>query len=173
MGVKGRQSFCRGVDPQQRCEPHFCKGLILAGILLDTHALFWLVSGEDNLAEEALVAIGENQQAGTLYVSPITSWELSVATQKGRVAGRPHLGEQPVARWFREAISVTEAKIIPIKQRIACEAAEVVVTTGHKDPGDCFLMATARVSKLSLVTRDGIIRQIADADPNYLDIVVC
>lgn len=34
-------------------------------------------------------------------------------------------------------------------------------------------MATARVSKLSLVTRDGIIRQIAGADPNYLDIVVC
>jgi PIN domain nuclease of toxin-antitoxin system len=54
----------------------------LSGILLDTHALFWLVSGENMLTEEALVAIGVNQAAGTLFVSPITSWELSVATQK-------------------------------------------------------------------------------------------
>jgi PIN domain nuclease of toxin-antitoxin system len=145
----------------------------LAGILLDTHALFWLVSGEDMLTEAALVAIGVNQAAGTLFVSPITSWELSVATQKNRVAGRPHLGEESPAQWFRAAVAVTEAKVIPIKQRISCEAAQVVVATGHRDPGDCFLLATARVRKLALVTRDRIIRQIADADPDYIDIILC
>lgn len=145
----------------------------MPGILLDTHALYWLVSGEDALTEEALVAIGENQQAGSLYVSPITSWELSVATQKNRVVGRPHLGEEPPARWFREAVAVSEAKIIPIKQRISCEAAEIVIATGHRDPGDCFLMATARVRKLTLVTRDTIMQQIAAADPSYLNIIVC
>jgi PIN domain nuclease of toxin-antitoxin system len=145
----------------------------LSGILLDTHALFWLVSGEEALTEQALVAIGENQEAGTLFVSPITSWELSIATQKNRVAGRPHLGDETPARWFRDAVTATEAKVIPIKQRISCEAAQVVIATGHRDPGDCFLMATARVRKLSLVTRDGIIQQIAAADPNYLSIIVC
>jgi PIN domain nuclease of toxin-antitoxin system len=145
----------------------------LAGILLDTHALFWLVSGEDVLTEEALVAIGVNQAAGTLFASPITSWELSVATQKNRVAGRPHLGEESPARWFREAGAVTEAKVIPIKQRISCEAAQVVVATGHKDPGDCFLIATARVRKLALVTRDNIIQRIAAAEPDYIDIILC
>lgn len=145
----------------------------MAGILLDTHALFWLVSGEDILTEEALVAIGVNQAAGTLFVSPITSWELSVATQKNRVAGRPHLGEESPARWFREAVAVTEAKVIPIKQRISCEAAQVVVATGHKDPGDCFLIATARVRKLALVTRDNIIQRIAAAEPDYIDIILC
>lgn len=145
----------------------------MPGILLDTHALYWLVSGEYALTEEALVAIGENQQAGSLYVSPITSWELSVATQKNRVAGRPHLGEEAPARWFRDAVAVTDAKIIPIKQRISCEAAEIVIAKGHKDPGDCFLMATARVRKLTLVTRDNIMQQIAAADPGYLNIIVC
>jgi hypothetical protein len=30
----------------------------LPGLLLDTHALFWLVSGEDSLADQALVEIG-------------------------------------------------------------------------------------------------------------------
>jgi PIN domain nuclease of toxin-antitoxin system len=145
----------------------------LSGILLDTHALFWLVSGEDVLTEQALVAIGENQEAGTLFVSPITSWELSIATQKSRVAGRPHLGDESPARWFREAVAATEAKVIPIKQRISCEAAQVVTITGHRDPGDCFLIATARVRKLSLITRDGIIQRIAAADPNYIEVIPC
>jgi PIN domain nuclease of toxin-antitoxin system len=145
----------------------------LPGILLDTHALFWLVSGEEALTDEALIAIGENQEAGTLFVSPITSWELSVATQKNRVAGRPHLGEVPPARWFREAVAATEANVVPIKQRISCEAAQVVIATGHKDPGDCFLIATARIRKLALVTRDGLIQEIAAAIPGYIDIVVC
>ena len=145
----------------------------MVGILLDTHALYWLVSGEVPLTEQSLVAIGENQEAGTLFVLPITAWELSVATQKNRVAGRPHLGEEPPARWFREAVAATEAKIITIKQRISCEAAQVVIATGHRDPGDCFLMATARVRNLALVTRDSIIHQIAEANPNYIGIITC
>ena len=145
----------------------------MRGILLDTHALFWLVSGEDVLTEEALVAIGENQAAGTLFVSPITAWELSIATQKNRVAGRPHLGDESPARWFRQAVAVTEAKVIAINQRIACEAAAVVIATRHRDPGDCFLMATARVRKLGLVTRDRMIQQIAEAEPDYLNTVSC
>ena len=58
----------------------------MSGVLLDTHALYWLVRGEAELLEEALVAIGENQKGGTLFVSPITAWELSVATKKRRVA---------------------------------------------------------------------------------------
>lgn len=65
----------------------------MPGILLDSHALYWLVSGEIEMLDEALVAIDENQEAGTLFVSPVTAWELSIATRKGRVAGRPNLGE--------------------------------------------------------------------------------
>lgn len=70
-------------------------------------------------------------------------------------------------------MAATEAKVIAINQRISCEAAEVVIATGHRDPGDCFLMATARVRKLALVTRDRLIQQIAEAERSYLDIVPC
>ncbi|HYI40352.1 MAG TPA: type II toxin-antitoxin system VapC family toxin [Allosphingosinicella sp.] len=110
----------------------------MGGILLDTHALYWLVSGDAELGEEALVAIGENQESGTLFVSPITAWELAVASRKPPSAGRPHLGADPPSRWFREALRATSARLIPIKQRISLEAASVVTDTGHKDPGDCF-----------------------------------
>lgn len=106
-------------------------------------------------------------------MSPITAWELSVATRKTRVAGRPHLGDEAPDQWFRDAVEVTEARIVPIQQRIALEAAKVVTETGHKDPGDCFLIATARIRKVPLVTRDGTICNIAGDRPGYLDVVVC
>lgn len=145
----------------------------MPGILLDTHALYWLVSGEEELAEEALIAIGENQEAGTLFVSPVTAWELSVATRKNHVAGRPRLGQDPPDRWFREAVRATTARIIPIQQRISCEAAKVVTDTGHKDPGDCFLIATARSRRIPIVTRDAIMRAISMENAGYLDVIEC
>ena len=145
----------------------------MPGVLLDTHTLYWLVSGDEPLTEEALVAVGEGQEAGALFVSPITAWELSVASKKARIVGRPHLGDDPPEQWFKDAISVSEAKVVPIHQRISLEAARVVTQTGHKDPGDCFLMATARIKRVPLVTRDGIIRTIAAEHPGYLDVIVC
>lgn len=145
----------------------------MPGILLDTHALYWLVSGETELSEEALVAIGENQESGTLFVSPITAWELSIASQKPRVTGRPHLGADPPALWFRDAVRASAARLIPIRQRISLEAASVVSGTGHKDPGDCFLMASARMRRVSLVTRDEVILSLAAARPDYLSVVEC
>lgn len=145
----------------------------MSGVLLDSHTLYWLVSGERKLSEESLIAIGESQDAGTLFVSPITAWELSIATQKHRAAGRPHLGEDPPAKWFREAVSVTSARIVSIHARIACEAAKVATDTGHKDPGDCFLIATARVKRLLLITTDTIILGIAADRPDYLGVISC
>jgi PIN domain nuclease of toxin-antitoxin system len=145
----------------------------LLGLLLDTRALYWMVSGEDTLTDQVLAEIGLAQSASHLYVSPITAWELSVATQKPRQTGRPHLGNNPVDRWFREAIRATTAKIIPIHQIIALEAANAVLATGHKDPGDCFLIAAARLKKIPIVTRDSAMRKIARGDPDYLTVVVC
>jgi PIN domain nuclease of toxin-antitoxin system len=145
----------------------------LPGVLLDTHALHWLVGGTDHLTEEALVAIGESQQADALFVSPITAWELSIAAKKPAHKNPPNLGEGSPARWFRKAVSATAAKIIPIKQRIAIEASEVITATGHRDPGDCYLIATARVRKIPLVTRDITIRRLVDRIPEYLGIIVC
>jgi PIN domain nuclease of toxin-antitoxin system len=108
----------------------------LPGVLLDTHTLYWLVSGAKPLTDEALVAIGESQATGTLFISPITAWELSIAAQKPPHRDPPHLNST-ISKWFRAAVRATSAKLIPIQQTIALEAAEVPVATGHRDPGDC------------------------------------
>lgn len=145
----------------------------MPGVLLDSHALYWLASGESELSPEALIAIGESQDQDALFVSPITAWELAVATRKNRVADRPHLGELSPLAWFRDAIRLTSSRIIPIKQRISLEAAKVVSDTGHKDPGDCFLIATARVRKLPIVTRDAVMLKLAAEHPDYLTVIAC
>lgn len=143
----------------------------MPGALLDTHALYWLVTAVESLSEEALLAIGENQAAGTLFVSPITAWELTIASRKPAHRDPPNLGAKAPSKWFSEAVAATGAKIIPIRQRIACEAAAVVVETGHKDPGDCYLIATARVKKVPIITRDAVMQDLASR--RYLQVIVC
>lgn len=143
----------------------------MPGALLDTHALYWLVTTPDILSEESLVAVAECQAAGTLYVSPITAWELTIASRKPAHRDPPNLGAGTPSRWFSAAVAATGARIVPIKQRIACEAAAVVVDTGHKDPGDCYLIATARVRSIPIITRDSIIEGLAAR--GYLQVILC
>lgn len=145
----------------------------MQGALLDTHALYWLVSGVDDLTEEALVAIGENQAAGMLFASPITAWELAVAAQKRPGPGRPDLGGQFAREWFRQAIELTGARLAPVNQRIAFEAADVATVYARKDPGDCFLIATARVRRIPIITRDAAMIDLARAEPGYLRVIPC
>lgn len=142
----------------------------MPGVLLDTHALYWLVSGEEQLSNDALIAIGESQEIGNLFVSPITAWELSLAARKRSNA--PQLGNGSAGKWFRDAVRAVSAKVVPISQRIAIESAEVVTKTGHKDPGDCYLIATARTKKIPIISRDAIIVGMA-AEPGYLSVIQC
>lgn len=144
----------------------------MRGVLLDTHALYWLLAGAEVLTDEALVAIGESQSARTLFVSPISAWELGVASLKPP-RRRLDLGDLTPAQWFREAVAAVEARVIPIRHRIATEAASVPAETGHRDPGDCFLIATARTRSLAIVTRDGVICGLAQDRPDYLTVVAC
>ena len=143
----------------------------MPGALLDTHTLYWLVTAADTLSEEGLVAISENQAAGKLYVSPIFAWDLTIASRKPACKDPPNLGAASPSRWFSQAMSATGAKIIPIRQRIACEAAAVVADTGRKNPGDCYLIATARVKKTPITTRDAIMHEFASS--HYLGVIAC
>jgi PIN domain nuclease of toxin-antitoxin system len=145
----------------------------LSGILLDSHALYWLVSGEMELLDPAVDAIRAHQEASTLFVSPITAWEISTAARKRRLVGQPYLGDDPPERWFREAVRATSARIVPIHQRVSLAAASVVTETGHKDPGDCFLIASARVRGMPIVTRDQVMQSLAAERPGYLAVIAC
>ena len=141
----------------------------MPGLLLDTHAFYWFVTGAETLSDEAIGAIAEHQLAGTLYVSPISAWELALAVRKPH--NPPLLGEPSVGNWFSKAMRSSAAKLAPINRKVAIEAAEVVAVTGHKDPGDCYLISTARVRHIPIVTRDGILLRMASQA--YLSVIQC
>ena len=138
-------------------------------LLLDTHALLWLVRGQFR-TQAAVDAVAVAQDLGNLYVSAITAWELGTADLKR--TNRPELDMAP-GLWFRLALRRVSAKLATITPAVAAEAASVPAVYGRGDPGDCFLIATARVRRLSLVTRDGRILQLAAAQPSYLRTVEC
>jgi PIN domain nuclease of toxin-antitoxin system len=131
------------------------------------------VNGETALLAQAIQAIAEAQRDGALFVSPMSGWELGLAVQKSPGPGRPDLGGQTVRQWFKDALKLTGARLAPINRPITFEAADVPVIYGRKDPGDCFLIATARVRRIPIVTRDGAMRDLARDRPDYLSVIAC
>ena len=141
-------------------------------LLLDTNAFNWFLAKQP-MEDDALFAIAEAQPANTLFVSPITAWEAALALQKKSQVRRPDLRGQDAATWFREGRKSTGAKLVSIGPRIALEAARVPLACGQRDPGDCYIIATARVGKLTIMTRDRPISDLAAAQPDYLHVVQC
>lgn len=141
-------------------------------LLLDTNALVWFLAAEP-IEPAALFAIAQAQAANSLYVSPITGWEAALALRKANPAKRPNLNGQDAATWFRKGCRTTGAKIVSIGSRIALEASKVPDVYNNGDPGDCYIIATARVGKLAVVTRDQKMQALSAADPNYLTTIRC
>ena len=137
---------------------------------MDTNALIWILNG-DYLEPAALVAVAEAQNSKGILVSPISAWEAALAVRKFR--RRPDLGGRDAAEWFRAVLKIPGVRLVRPSIRIAIEAAKVPSIYGHGDPGDCFLIATARVKKLPIVTRDRRMQQLSVRNPEYLQTVPC
>ena len=114
-------------------------------LLLDTHILLWSLLDPKHLTKQVSVEL-ENP-SNELWLSPISSWEIIILVEKGRVI----LDSDPVS-WIRRVfrkISFTEA---PITHEVAIQSR--IVDLPHQDPADRFLAATALVYELTLVTAD-------------------
>jgi PIN domain nuclease of toxin-antitoxin system len=144
----------------------------MRGLLLDTHALIWFLSNEP-LSNEALFAIATAQAGNALFVSPISAWEAALAQRKRNSGSRPNLNGLNADQWFARGRRSAGARLVPIRQRIAVEAARVPAVYGKGDPGDCFLIAAARVSKLTILTRDADMIALSASDPAYLSVAPC
>ncbi|MEQ1936160.1 MAG: type II toxin-antitoxin system VapC family toxin [Fimbriimonadaceae bacterium] len=144
----------------------------MPGVLLDTHALIWFLS-EEPMEDVALAAIGEAQAVEALFVSPISAWDAALALRHRNPARRPNLNEQDAATWFRRGREAMGAKLIKVGVRIALEAARVPGICNHGDPGDCYLIATARTYRLPIVTRDTLMHELSARMPGYLNVVRC
>ena len=114
-------------------------------LLLDTHIWIWSVADKARLRPRVLKAL-ENS-ANELWLSPISVWELMILVEKGRVVLNAEVGE-----WISQALKAGPFKEAPLTTEVALATREIRLS--HRDPADAFLVATAKVFALTLVTSD-------------------
>jgi PIN domain nuclease of toxin-antitoxin system len=133
-------------------------------LLLDTHALLWLVSGE-KLTDSARTAIRAAASASALYVSPISSWEVATLIRKRRLALN-----RDAEDWFEGALKIPGIALADLDWLILVRSATLPGVPPN-DPADRILISTARRSLLCLVTRDREILEYSRA--GHVDALAC
>lgn len=126
-------------------------------LLLDTHILLWSLLDPDRLSKR--VADELESSSNELWLSPITTWEILLLAEKGRVI----LDADPET-WLRRVFERVPFKEAVINHEIAIQSR--ILELPHQDPADRFLAATSIVYGLTLVTADK--RLVASKDLSVL-----
>jgi PIN domain nuclease of toxin-antitoxin system len=116
-------------------------------ILLDTCALVWTVN-LDPILPAARKEISRAASAGTLYVSPVSAWEIGLLVRRGRLELQV-AAESYIDRVFRRP----DVRVAALTAGIAVRSSYLPGDL-HEDPADRLLVATAIVMGLKLITRD-------------------
>ncbi|MBO9361307.1 MAG: type II toxin-antitoxin system VapC family toxin [Thermoflexus sp.] len=114
-------------------------------LLLDTHIFLWSLLEPGRLTPA--VARVLQDPTNELWLSPIMVWEVLILAEKGRVVLRP----EP-STWIRQALSIVPFREAPLTGEVAIQSRHVNLP--YQDPVDRFLVATALVYDLTLVTAD-------------------
>jgi PIN domain nuclease of toxin-antitoxin system len=124
-------------------------------LLLDTHIWIWGALDRSRFSKRVTSAL-ENPE-NELWLSPISLWEVLTLCQKQRLILHPN----PQA-WITNTLDALPMREASVGYEIAQETARVQLP--HHDPADRFLVATARIYDLTLVTADETLlgtRQVA------------
>ncbi len=115
-------------------------------LLLDTHIFLWTLSDHKKLPIEMKNIIEEDNNE--LWLSPITTWEILMLIEKGRVAIS---NDEPV-KWIKNVLKSLPIKTAPLNHEVAIKSRQINLP--HQDPADRFIIATAIVYDLVLLTVD-------------------
>ncbi len=118
-------------------------------VLLDTHALVWVLSGDERLAgTEALSRIERASEDSSLYVSVASLSELAAWESVGRVRFAI-----PEGLWIDRITETPGLRVYPLDSTVAVEAGRLPGEFAG-DVTDGFIVATARVIPAVLFTAD-------------------
>jgi PIN domain nuclease of toxin-antitoxin system len=121
-------------------------------LLLDTHIWIWSEVEAHKLSSEVAreLATPENE----IYLSAVSIWEAILLLEKKRVQLNGDFGE-----WFKKSKLELGLIEVPLTWEVAREIRYTIL--GYRDPGDRFLVATAKVYDLTRVTADERLMQIS------------
>lgn len=119
-------------------------------LLLDTHALLWWLSGDQQLVEPARQVIQE--EGSDVYVSAASAWEIATKARIGKLPGAESLAQD-----FAAEIERLGFLPLPISVEHGQRAGNL--PGPHKDPFDRMLIAQAQAENLVLVSNEAIFDQ--------------
>jgi len=128
-------------------------------ILLDTHALVWLLEDDPRLGPRARRAIERASGTRAVAVSASSFWELALLAERKRVRLRSS------AEAFRAEVLAVGLVEVPIDGDIAILSTRLAL---HRDPADRLIIATALARKATLLTADAALLAMKDG-PRRLD----
>ncbi len=120
--------------------------------LLDTHILLWSLLEPEHLRTRVSSVLEDPDNE--LWLSPITTWEIIVLAEKGRIV----LDEEP-ANWMAAVLKTIPFRQAVINHEIAMQSR--MLELPHQDPADRFIAASALVYELTLITSDKTLIQAA------------
>jgi PIN domain nuclease of toxin-antitoxin system len=126
------------------------KGVVVNNYLLDTHALiFWF--NKENMSSEFISFLDKQNEENTLFISPISFWEIALLVKKKRIEMEDPSG------WQSNLMVHSQIKtMVP-------SAGEMIESVNlpdlHNDPFDRLLIVQAKNNNCLLVTKDKIIKQ--------------
>jgi PIN domain nuclease of toxin-antitoxin system len=120
-------------------------------LLLDTHIWIWNHLEPWKITSEVTKELGD--PANELWLSPISVWELVMLVEKKRLELHRDMGE-----WVEQSMRELDLQEATFTSAVAHELRFTLL--GYRDPGDRFLVATAKVYGLTLVTADQRLQEL-------------
>ncbi len=114
-------------------------------LLLDTHIWIWSYLEPHKISSEVTRELAN--PGNDRFLSAVSVWEAIVLLEKKRIQFKKDFGE-----WFRDSKEELGLVEVPVSWDVAHELRFTIL--GHRDPADRFLVATANVYDLTLVTAD-------------------
>ena len=114
-------------------------------LLLDTHIWIWNHVEPWRVASDVNQALGDPENE--LWLSPVSIWELVTLLEKRRV-----ILDEDMNSWVEKSKRELLLREAPFSWAVAEELRFTLL--GYRDPADRFLVATAKVYELTLVTAD-------------------
>lgn len=116
-------------------------------VLLDTHALFWMLRNDRRLSERAAEAIDD--PGNDVLVSAVSGYEICFKHRLGKL---PDATARAAA--FEHEIAVADCTPLPVTLAHAIAAGKL--DPSHRDPFDRLLMAQALVEGVPLVSNEAV-----------------
>ena len=137
----------------------------MSPLLLDTCAAIWVSEGAPIAASARQTLRQARNTTTTIYVSPITAWEVGMLVSLGRLTSPM----EPRA-WFRRLLGLPAVALAALSTDMLI-ASSFLPGTPPRDPADRILATTAREFRFTLMTRD---RPLLDyGEQGHLDAVAC